>query len=199
MRYLVQVSGGLDSAASLLWARHEGETYPVFYDWGQIYAKQELHAASKLVDDLDLPLHVVKLPLLVDLKSPVLEYIPYRNLVLNAHSLNLAAAQHMDYVVIGAKTRILRLNDPYSFKDSCQEFVDDLNTLSHKITEPKMFWPLILMPLSGWSKVDVLRYLQEHKVDPDQLWTCYRGDSKPCGECYHCKTYAEAKAELCAA
>lgn len=198
MKLLVQLSGGLDSAAALLWARARGNVYCVFYDWGQPYATVERQAAVWLADQFNLPFRNFNVPLLTDVRAPVLEYIPYRNLILTAHSLNLAAAERMDLVVVGCKTKYLRAEDPYSFKDSCEQFVTDLNRLVHDITEPLCKWPQIVMPLTGWEKAQVLDSLQAHKIDADRLWTCYGPGPEPCGVCYHCKVYQEAKVK-CAA
>lgn len=189
MKLLVQTSGGLDSAAALVLARQQGEVFPVYYDWGQRYARMELTAASRLTQQFNLRLRVVQIPLRVDKQAPVAEYIPYRNLVLNAHSLNWAAAMRMDAVVTGSKHTDM-------FKDGRHDFIVQLNALVKSITEPDLVWPEILTPLEHSTKADVLRCLIGAGVDPDKLWTCYGAGPEPCGSCHHCRAYASARAEL---
>lgn len=196
MKCLVQTSGGLDSAAALLWAINNGsEVYPLFYHYGQPYAEAEETAAIRLCKDLGLLLHSFALPLNVRSSCGVAEYIPYRNLILTTHSVSIAAALRLDSVVVGCKSRTLRSGDPYSFRDSTQEFFIELSRLVNSITEPAAAAPIILMPLSGWSKAAVVKYIREQKIDPDSLWTCYRPGPKPCGVCYHCKEYEKALVE----
>lgn len=189
MNLLVQTSGGLDSAAALVLSRQRGDVYPVFYNWGQRYAAREFSSALWLTKLFNLRLRTVEIPLLVDEQAPVTEYIPYRNLVLHSHSLNLAAACRFDAVVTGSKHTDM-------FKDGRHEFIVQLNALVKSITEPGLVLPEIITPVSNSTKADVLRCLIGAGIDPDKLWTCYSAGPEPCGTCHHCKAYLAAKQEL---
>lgn len=202
MKALVHVSGGLDSAAALLFTLNSGhEVIPVFYDYGQSYAQQERVAAGRLVNALRervdfmkrlAPLRQHHFDMYTKSNTGVDEYVPYRNLVLAASSANTAAALNCDVVIVGSKTDVVRESDPYSFKDSCFKFYYDFDILVNSITEMGTSRPLIQMPLAGWSKADVVKYLIENRVNHKGLWTCYVAGDEPCGQCYHCNEYTHA-------
>lgn len=205
MKYLVQVSGGLDSAAALIWARDREyltasgrpDVFGVFYDWGQPYAAMEWVAACQLCYQLNVGLLRFVLPMEVDSKFRVPEYVPVRNFVLTAHSLSLAIARRVDKVVVGSKTASVRPGDPYSFQDSSKRFFDWMDQMSIMLSEPgQAVVPRIVMPLVGQNKKDVIITLRKAGIDPDSLWTCYGSGPEPCGECYHCKQYVGAKVAL---
>ena len=197
MKALVQVSGGLDSAAALLFANEVHICHAVLYNYGQPYWEAERQAAYHLTRRFKIPLDIISIPVpQVTLEFAVKEYFPMRNLVLTAHSVSMAVSMGFDRVVVGSKTHTVRAGDPYSFRDSSYQFFDSFNETVGRGCEPDAAPVQIWMPLVGWSKRDVLYYLRQHNVDPDSLWTCYGPGPKPCGICYHCQEYQKAKAEL---
>lgn len=197
MKCVVQTSGGLDSAASFLWTFKEGyEVYPVFYDYGQPYRDAELKAARSLAWWKGVKLDIRKIDLLPKSNTAISEYVPYRNLVLTAHSISLAGALGYDAVVVGSKTVRVREDDAYSFRDSSLQFYSDLQALVKNISEPGTTPVQILMPLVGWSKAQVVQYLSDGGINPKTMWTCYSPGPEPCGVCYHCKEFAHANLEV---
>lgn len=198
MKCLAQVSGGLDSAASLLWALREEEfeeVVPVFYEYGQIYEERELKAAMLLTGRLSCNYHhlklleVVKIPMQKTMPGAIKEYTPFRNLVLMGHSVNFAAALGCGAIVVGSKSVVHRRGDPYSFHDSTLPFYRYLADAIKEGTEEGSPVIDIRMPLCGWDKVEVLKYLIVLGQIPQNLWTCYTAGPRPCGECYHCLEY----------
>lgn len=201
IKAIVHVSGGLDSAASYLWALNRfgpKQVLPVFYDYGQSYLAKEFSAAEGLCARQDhFTLRSFKISLFMDEAARVPEYVPYRNLILCAHSLNLAASQHAPFVVTGSKSRKPRPDDVYSFKDSTYEpFTRGMNDFVRAITEREARAPAIIMPLMGWRKSEVLRSLIHHGHDPAFFWTCYGSGPEPCGKCKHCQDFEEARKEM---
>lgn len=201
MKILIQLSGGLDSVAvlSLLCQRKENEVIcPLFFNYGQVYVVQEFRAALYAVRYFQskgfpvLSLKEMGLGLEVQSNTIVPEYIPYRNLVLTAASINAAAAWNCQAVAVGSKSLYWRENDPYSFKDSTAPFYRDLMSAVVSATEPEQRAPEIQMPIVGWSKADVLLECLKAGLDVKRLWSCYCAGGEPCGECYHCKEISEA-------
>ena len=183
--YVVQLSGGLDSAACLLWALEKGHKVdPVFYTYGQPYLNMEYRAARKLTDHLKLPLSIWP----VDMITKDI-YVPYRNLILTAHSLHIAASNKMDGVVVGSCQADI-------YVDGSMEFFIRLRSLIDFITEEGNVSPEIILPIHTWSKAQVVKFIVDAGYNPDELWTCYGIGPKPCGTCSHCLKYAEAKREL---
>lgn len=201
MKVVAQVSGGYDSAAALLvtaMKRDVSVIVPVFYDYGQQYRSQEQLASQLFVERVRkrwrkriTTLRVVQLPL-----AHEGVFIPYRNLVLTTHSLNLAWAVGARTVVVGSKSIEHRPGDPYSFKDSTLKFYNALTELAHSITEAPEQEVTIEMPVLDWTKKQVLQLLTVEGVPLDKLWCCYSSKLEPCGECYHCITFNEAVSEL---
>lgn len=195
MKCLVQTSGGMDSAAALLLMNEAGwECVPIFYAYGQPYVQQERLAALELTKSLGLPLHLYTISLCVKSTTAVPEYVPYRNLVLTAHSINAAAYFNCQSVVVGSKSVEVRTNDPYSFKDSSREFYTRLMTVVDFAWEPGSPMINIIMPVAGYSKLQIIHYLKARGIDLATLWSCYRDGPNPCGECHHCKEIAIAVA-----
>lgn len=192
MKALVHISGGLDSAAALLLTIEKlgrENILGVLYNYGQPYYKQEHDAAVGLADTLSVGLAIFDIPMWVNPKE---DYVPFRNLVLFSHSIHIAAIRGIDIVVVGSKTDKVRDLDPYSFRDSSYRvFVHGFNTMLRDITEPGRGAPQIVMPLKGWSKQRVVRYLQDQNVNMTKLWNCYRNGPAPCGGCYHCAELQE--------
>ncbi len=202
MKALAQLSGGMDSVAALnelLLVSHHDAIYPIFFDYGQPYLKQEQAAAlyavnhfQSLAPDKVRTLLTVKVPLLVTSTTDVSEYVPMRNLALTAVSVNYALGLGCTDVVIGSKSQEWRQNDPYSFKDSTRSFYSALEDAVWEGTEPGADKLYLMLPVLGWSKAEVITALLKAGFDLHKLWSCYRTGEKPCGGCHHCREIAEA-------
>ncbi|MEO0248120.1 MAG: 7-cyano-7-deazaguanine synthase [candidate division WOR-3 bacterium] len=202
MKILTQLSGGLDSVAVLNELVKSGiydTIYPVFFNYGQPYQKQELKAAlyaTRFYQDRT-PLVVrslleVDLPLQVASTTEVKEYVPMRNLALTAVSANIAASLGCSRIAVGSKSTKWRPEDPYSFKDSTFDFYAALEYAISVATEPGETPIRVLMPCLGWSKTQVVLSLMKAGIHLNKLWSCYRDQDHPCGECYHCKEIEKA-------
>lgn len=201
MRLLCHVSGGFDSTAVLSVAK---ESYPdatlegVFYDYGQPYAEQEYRAARYAASFYGINcLHYHRVPLALcapegDASS---DYFPYRNLVLTALSINHAVGLGCEAVLVGSKSAFVREGDSHSYRDSTAQFYDQLQQTVREATEPSDQPVRIKMPLSGWSKYEVLERLIEDGVWLSELWSCYQAKKLPCGKCYHCEEVKKALGE----
>jgi 7-cyano-7-deazaguanine synthase len=189
MRILSQLSGGLDSVAALavLLDRHPPESVDtLFIDYGQPYAAQEFDAACYAAEHFGVELLRRDMPLEVVSNTDVPEYIPMRNLALLALAVNLALARGCSAIAVGSKSAEHRPDDPYSFRDSTKQFFASMQVALDKAVEPGHEAPYILMPVVGWSKVEVIDFLVSRDVDINKLWSCYAAGSAPCGICHHC-------------
>lgn len=195
--YIVTVSGGWDSTAALLMALNEapfsGPVTGMFVNYNQPYFVQEWTKACALVRQPIIANHPQWQGLIsVDANlqiDPEVTWVPYRNLVIASMGLHFALARNCRAVVVGSKSLRYRPHDPSSYLDSSLPFYDRLETLAGSITEEMHLpSPQIWMPIVGWSKTQVLRYLIERGIDARALWNCYRtdGQPEPCGECAHC-------------
>lgn len=206
MKVLCQNSGGYDSVAACLKLLREGhEVKGLFFDLGQDYVEQERYAA-RYTDEFfkkrfpnwqGLVEEQVSMRLAADYSenSPV-EYIPVRNLVLAAHSANIAIAEGYETVAVGSKTVEVRPDDPYSFADSSWPFYNKLNDVMRAGTEKgdalQFIMPLVDDEFTPMKKSEVVNMLYNEGMNFMDLWTCYGTGNKSCGQCYHCKEAKKA-------
>jgi len=209
MKAVVLLSGGLDSAACLWWARARGWSLTALsVDYGQRHAR-ELSSARSLAraagaawERVRLPLPWLKTSSLVDpaLKLPDVPlgrigrggvpstYVPGRNTVLLSLAVSLADATGAAAVVTGANAL------DYSGYPDCRpafhrafERVARLGTRSGEEGRGIR----VLAPLLRLDKTGVVRLARRLGVPLERTWSCYRGASKPCGACDSCKLRAK--------
>lgn len=189
---VVQVSGGIDSAAAaLIAAKTYRLVYPLFIDFHAPYSAREGWAAKVFVDHLRerysnvAPLRFREVTLDAEGDGP---YIPARNGVLGLMSVNVAATVGATVVVVGSKTDALRPDDPYCFPDCTADFYRQMGALSRTMLNNYLI--RFEQPLRGWAKADAIAMLRGENFSVESLWSCYAGGERPCGECYHCRERA---------
>ena len=201
-RAIVLVSGGVDSAVGLWWARAQGwEVRPLTFDYfGR--PKRELAAVADLVERAGVrPVRTVDLPFLKevdDLRPSGFEnralaespegYIPARNLFffsLAAYYAELDAARHL----VGGHNAA----DPAAFPAASPRFFDHLNQLFGMSLWSYERSPLeVVLPLRGRSKEEVVRMGRSLGVPFELTWSCYWDRDAPCGTCVSCTERREA-------
>ncbi len=205
-RAMVLLSGGVDSAVTLWWARRQGwDVHPLTFDYfGR--PKREHVAIEALAKAAGVrPIRYVDLPFLKEvddlrdagLSNSVLRdspegYIPARNLIFYSLAAYYAELDGTRYLV-GGHNGI----DPESFPDSSPRFFDSLNGLFRQSLWSYDRSPVrVLVPLSGKSKEDVLRLGRDLGVPFDLTWSCYWDRDVHCGTCVSCRERREAFAAI---
>lgn len=202
-RAVVLLSGGLDSATALAWARERGfECFALSVAYGQRHAA-ELDAAARVAQSLGVREHrIMQVDLgalggsaLTDHSIPVPErggagipvtYVPARNSVLL--SLALAWAE-----VLGAPHLVIGVNalDYSGYPDCRPEFIAAFRDLARLATKAGVEGhPLeIHAPLLQWSKAQIIREGQRLGVDHTLTVSCYQADAqgRACGRCDSCR------------
>ena len=203
---MVLLSGGIDSAVSLWWAKANGyEVRPLTFHYFR-RPPGEVAATRKLLKIAGIPrLQEVDLPFLreVDdlkgegLENPVLlespeGYIPARNLVFYALAAYHAELAGVRWVIGGHNG-----SDPDAFPDASPKFFNFFNSM-YRIG--LWSWPKspvqILLPMSGKSKVEVVRLGRELGVPFEHTWSCYWDGDVHCGVCTSCRERRAAFAAL---
>src|SRR3989449_605390 len=205
-RAIVLLSGGVDSAVALWWAKKQGwDIRPLTFDYfGR--PKRENGAVRALTSQAETaPIRHVDLPFLKevdDLRKEGFEnrilldspegYIPGRNLIfygLAGYYAELDAARYL----VGGHNGV----DPESFPDSSPKFFNFLNSVFHLSLWSYDKAPVqILVPLSGKSKEEVVRMGLEMNVPFDVTWSCYWDRAVHCGTCVSCRERREAFAAV---
>jgi len=199
---VVLLSGGLDSATSAAQAIADGyELIALSLHYGQRHHR-ELIAAKQVAEELEIKEHfVVDVNLAqwggsaltdqievptdgVKLGAIPITYVPGRNTVFLAIALSLAEAKAAEAIYLG-----INAVDYSGYPDCRPEYLEayqHLATLSSKAgLEGKA--PRLVAPLVMDSKVDIVQRALRLGVPIELTWSCYQGESEPCGLCDSCR------------
>jgi 7-cyano-7-deazaguanine synthase len=200
----VLLSGGLDSATTLAWARREGyECWCLSVDYGQRHAV-ELESAKRVAQALGAAGHrVQKLDLsqiggsaLTDpgiavptggLQAGIpVTYVPARNTILLSLALGWAEVIGAQHIFVGANAV-----DYSGYPDCRPEFLTAFQNLANLATKAAVEGRRIEVrgPLVELSKAAIVRLALELGVDPAMTVSCYQPDSagRACGACDACR------------
>ena len=198
------LSGGLDSATTLAWARREGyECWCLSVDYGQRHAV-ELDSAKRLAQTLGAAGHLVqKLDLaqfggsaLTDPSIAVptggiapgipVTYVPARNTILLSLALGWAEVLGARHIFVGANAV-----DYSGYPDCRPEFLMAFQNLANLATKAAVEgWPIeVRGPLVDLSKAAIIRLALELGVNPEMTVSCYQPDAegRACGACDACR------------
>ena len=210
-RAIVLLSGGLDSATALAWARRQGfEAYALSVDYGQRHGS-ELDAAARVASALGARGHRImrvdlagiggsaltdwslSLPEQPSTGIPI-SYVPARNTLMLALALGWAE-------VLGACDLVIGVNciDYSGYPDCRPEFIRSFEALAALATKAgvegmrfKVHTPLIAM-----GKAQIIRSGVQWGVDYAMTVSCYQADSEgiACGRCDSCRLRREGFAQ----
>lgn len=197
---VVLLSGGIDSATTLYYARSRG--YKVFcltFDYGQRHGK-EIRFAKSLAKGAHSSWRLVKIRLpwkgssLLDKRIRLPEgssprrgipntYVPGRNIIFLSYALSYAETIHAKGIFIGAN------QIDYSGYPDCRSiflksFEDAANKGTRQGAEGNRIG--IIAPLIDKTKEGIIRTAIKLKVPLEQTWSCYSGGRRPCGKCDSC-------------
>lgn len=198
------LSGGLDSATCLAFARREGfACYALTFDYGQRH-RVELDAAARVAASLGAARHLV-VPidlrlfggsaLTANLDVPKtgvaggipVTYVPARNTVFLSLALAWAEVLSSDDIYIGVNAV-----DYSGYPDCRPEFIAAFERLAHVATKAGVEGRSHLnihTPLISLAKSQIVRLGQELGVDFQLTHSCYDPDEngRPCGLCDSCR------------
>ena len=200
---MVLLSGGLDSATALAWARAQGhECHALSVSYGQRHSA-ELDAAARVARALGAREHrLMRVDLgslgssaLTDVTIAVPEqasdgipvtYVPARNTVLLALALAWAEVLGATHLVIGVNAV-----DYSGYPDCRPEFIAAFERLARLATRAGIEGtPLQLeAPLLAWSKEKIIREGLRWGIDYALTVSCYQADAqgRACGRCDSCR------------
>jgi len=205
----VLLSGGLDSATCLYWAKAQGYRLEALaFDYGQRHGR-ELRCARSLarIAGARFTLQRIALPWLkasslVDpgRRLPELPlsrigrggipstYVPGRNTIFVALGLSLADTVGAESVVVGANAL-----DTSGYPDCRPEFYRAFQAVARRGTRRGAQGRRLRIetPLIRKDKAGIVRMAVKYGVPLAHTWSCYRGAAKPCGRCDSCKLRAK--------
>jgi len=171
------LSGGLDSVTMLYDLKQQGHSvHCLLFDYGQRHV-QELTFAKLHCNRLGVLFTTMQLPALGGLNDEGW-IVPNRNCIMLSLAVNLAVQAKADSVTIGCNK-----DDDAVFPDCRMAFLQLFNTM---LTTAEISVE-VCAPYLDKSKAWIGGLARELGVPAHEIWTCYRGGAKPCGECPACK------------
>jgi 7-cyano-7-deazaguanine synthase len=166
---IVLVSGGIDSAAALWWARERYRVTALAFD-GPRRPKGEVRACAAIARRAKVPLVRVAAPYLHQQASG---YIPARNLVIHSIAMSVAETRGASAIVAGHNR-----SDARVFQDARPAFFRRLERLNGGVR--------ILLPFASLTDAEVIAAADRGGVPLELTWSCYRDGPRPCGRCSAC-------------
>ncbi len=198
---IVLLSGGLDSATTLFYARRQGfKVHALIFDYNQRHRK-EIARAVRIARSCGVDHEVVKIRLpwggsalldkrialpqggkIIPDKIPI-TYVPARNIIFLSFAASYAEVKKAEAIFIGANAI------DYSGYPDCRpgffraykKALD--NGLKAGVEGKKI---KICTPLIHKTKAEIVRMAAKLKVPFHLTWSCYRGGARPCGKCDSC-------------
>jgi len=196
-RAVCTVSGGLDSAVASALMHDAGfELNFIFFDWGQKTYSKELECAKALADHYSSDLKIVEVSILKSLPgisltemetltSPINEYVPNRNAILESQAIAYAEFLRAGAVCIGST------GGDHICPDNSPDFVEAMQDL---VNQGTMLKPPIklLAPLMDTDKTGAVKLGLELGVPFENTWSCHNNTDLACGTCSNCEARIEA-------
>jgi 7-cyano-7-deazaguanine synthase len=207
---IVLLSGGLDSATTLYYAKAKGyQVQALLFDYGQRH-KKELHCAVKIARAARCPYKIVKIGLpwkgsaLLDKKMKVPHnrkldatdipptYVPARNIIFLSFAASFAEAVGAEKIFIGANAV-----DYSGYPDCRPDFFAAFSKVLEKGMKTGVEGKKIAVetPLVHLTKAEIVKLGLKLKVPHGLTWSCYTGLGWVCGQCDSCRLRAKGFAE----
>ena len=197
---VVLLSGGLDSATTLYFAKDQGfQCHCLIFDYNQRH-KKEIESAKRIAKAARCAQRIIKISLpwkgssLLDKKMSVhspqsivhsipLTYVPARNIIFLSFALSYAEAIKASSIFIGANA-IDYSGYPDCRPEFYRAFIRAVNLGTKAGVEGQGF--TIFTPLIKMTKAGIIKLGTRLKVPYELTWSCYQGGKRPCGRCDSC-------------
>lgn len=197
-RGVILLSGGIDSAVTLYFAKNKGyRLKALIFDYNQRH-KKEIECAKRIARLNKIDYHLVKCDLswvrssLTEkrLKVPSrrklkgkdipLTYVSGRNIIFLSYAASLAESIKAKAIFIGA-----HIQDYSGYPDCRPDFLDGFQRALNLGLKDKGL--KIVAPLLNKKKKDIIRMGKRFGVPFEYTWSCYQGGKAPCLECDSCR------------
>jgi 7-cyano-7-deazaguanine synthase len=205
---VVLLSGGLDSATTLAWAKQQNfACYALSFDYGQrhlveLQAARRVALACGVVEHKALPLSLgtiggsaltdstIAVPDYAPQAGIPVTYVPARNTIFLSMALGWAE-------VLGARHLVIGVNavDYSGYPDCRAEFIQAFERLANLATKAGVEGQRLQVhtPLLNLSKAEIIQQGLGYGLDYALTVSCYQADSqgRACGRCDSCCLRAE--------
>lgn len=212
MKSIVLLSGGLDSALSLVLALKNTEVVLCLtFNYGQRSAQKEAESAAALAAHYNVSHRLVELDFLKNITKTALVaadtdipepeqgdlddyvkskasaetvWVPNRNGVFVNIAAAFAEAFGCEIIVAG-----FNREEAVTFPDNSAEYVSAANGALSYSTLSKVKLVSYTQPL---DKIEIVKLGMRHGLPFQHIWSCYRGSDKMCGRCESCGRFRRA-------
>jgi 7-cyano-7-deazaguanine synthase len=198
---LVLLSGGLDSATCLYWAKNRfSEVSAITFDYHgrieneRLAARQlaKMAGVSRLIE-INLPFVKESSDYFAGQKmlrkgDQWASYVPARNMMFYSIAAYHAEFLGLDSIVAGHNS-----HDVSFFKDASADYIQKINELFRKgclLCNGKAY--RIVLPLARKTRRQVVRLALKLGTPIELTWSCHRNGDEHCGLCYACRQRIDA-------
>lgn len=203
---IVLLSGGLDSATILYYAKTKGFVpYCLIFEYGQRHAKETIQA-KRIAQQARCHYQVIKIALpwqgssLLDKRMLLPKhkkmgskeipstYVPARNIIFLGFAVSFAEAAGARAVFIGANAV-----DYSGYPDCRTEFFQAYQAALDKGLKTGIEGKSVKIytPLIHKTKAQIIQMGLKLKVPYHMTWSCYQGGRRPCATCDSCRLRAK--------
>lgn len=204
MKTIVLLSGGMDSATALAWAKKNHDVVGTLSFWyGSKHNDAEYGMAQKLAEHYDVENKRVRLDFIAEhFKSDLLKtgneipdghyadpsmkrtVVPFRNGIMLAIATGFAESVGADGIVLANHS-----GDHAIYPDCRKEFTESFEVAMGLGTYNAV---KLLTPFGAVDKTEIARIGNSLGVPYELTWSCYKGLEHHCGECGTCYERKEA-------
>ena len=200
---LVMLSGGLDSATCLYWAKQRfSDICTITFNYFGRLVQERLAVASLvkaagITDIIEVDLPFVKeagdfyggrFKAFDSDDGWSSSYVPARNMIFYSITAHYAEYLGAKWIIGGHN-----MHDVKFFRDASKTYIDKLNTLFKEgclLCDDRAYQ--ILLPLADMDRKQIIRLAITLKAPIELTWSCHREGSVQCGKCYACRQRLEA-------
>ena len=181
MLEVILLSGGIESTTLLHLQHRSNQVIPVFVDYGQRAARQELASATAHAKALKLELVILdisKAGATLRARQERKLHVPlaHRNLVLLSLGFSFASQAKAQRLSLA-----LNWEDTQAYTSATPEFIHHFQTLARRLDNLAIATPLIAM-----TKEKIILLGKSLNIDFTQTYSCLLGYVRHCGACPQC-------------
>jgi 7-cyano-7-deazaguanine synthase len=200
---LVMLSGGLDSATCLYWAKQRfSDICTITFNYFGRLVQERLAVASLVKAAGITDIIEVDLPFVKEagdfyggrFKASDSDdgwsssYVPARNMIFYSITAHYAEYLGAKWIIGGHN-----MHDVKFFRDASKTYIDKLNKLFKEgclLCDDRAYQ--ILLPLADMDRKQIISLAITLKTPIELTWSCHREGSVQCGKCYACRQRLEA-------